>query len=78
MPSTTKIIRRNRTQTVRLPKAAAFPDDVKEVEIIVIGSSRLICPVGHRWDSFFNRETKLSDDFMQQREQGEFEEREPL
>ena len=78
MPTTTKIFKNNRTQAVRLPKAAAFPDDVTDVEIIVIGSSRLICPVGQRWDTFFNRTSKVSDDFMTEREQGEFEERDPL
>ena len=61
---TTKILKSNRTQILRLPKAAAFPDEVTEVEIIVIGSSRLICPVGHRWDSYFNRNSKISDDFF--------------
>ena len=78
MSTMTKLFKSNRTQAVRLPKAAAFPDDVTEVEIIVIGASRLICPVGHRWDTYFNRKTKVSDDFMKKRDQGEFEEREPL
>ena len=78
MPTTTKLFKSNRTQAVRLPKAAAFPDDVTEVEIIVIGSSRLICPVGHRWDTYFDRKSKVSDDFMVERDQGAFEEREPL
>ena len=77
MPTITKLFKSNRTQAVRLPKAAAFPDDVREVEIIVIGSSRLICPVGRRWDTFFDRKSKLSDDFMRERDPGEFEEREP-
>ena len=75
---TTTIFRSNRTQAVRLPKAVAFPGEVSEVEIIAIGSSRLICPVGHRWDTFFGRETKVSDDFLRERDQGTAEEREPL
>ena len=78
MATTTTIFKSNQTQAVRLPKAVAFPDNVKEVEIIVIGASRLICPVGHRWDDFFNRKERVSDDFLLEREQGEFEEREPL
>ena len=78
MPTTTRLFKSNRAQALRLPKAVAFPDDVEEVEIIVVGSSRLICPVGHRWDTFFNRKSKVSDDFMAERDQGEFEEREPL
>ena len=78
MPTTTTIFKSNQTQAVRLPKAVAFPDDVKEVEIVVVGASRLISPVGHRWDSFFERKSRVSDDFMRERDQGEFEEREPL
>lgn len=75
---TTTIFRSNKTQAVRLPKAVAFPGDVSEVEIIPVGSSRLICPVGHRWDTFFGRETKVSDDFLAERSQGAVEDREPL
>lgn len=36
----------NRTQAVRLPKSISFPDDVKHVEIIAVGRSRIITPVG--------------------------------
>ena len=78
MSTVTKLFMNNRTQAVRLPKAAAFPEGVKEVEVVVLGSSRLICPVGHRWDTFFDRPSKVSDDFMREREQGVFDEREPL
>lgn len=52
---TKTIFRSNNSQAARLPKAVAFPGDVNEVEIIAIGSSRLICPVGRRWDTFFGR-----------------------
>ncbi len=75
---TTTIFLSNKTQAVRLPKAVAFPGDVSEVEIIAIGNSRLICPVGHRWDTFFSREAKVSDDFLTVRDQGTAEDREPL
>lgn len=75
---TTTIFLSNKTQAVRLPKAVAFPDGISEVEIIAIGNSRLICPVGHRWDTFFSRDTKVSDDFLADRDQGMVEERDPL
>jgi antitoxin VapB len=78
MATKTKIFLSNKTQAVRLPKAAAFPEGVDEVEITVVGSSRVISPVGRRWDSFFARGTKITDDFLADRDQGEFEEREPL
>jgi antitoxin VapB len=67
----------NRSQAVRLPKAVAFPEGVHQVEIIKIGESRLICPVGKRWDDFFDG-PGVSDDFMSERSQPEAEEREPL
>ena len=78
MPTTTKLFKSNQTQAVRLPKDVAFPDDVREVEIIKIGNSRIISPVGHRWDSYFARGSKISYDFLADREQGTFEEREPM
>jgi antitoxin VapB len=74
----TKIFKSNRTQAVRLPKDVAFPEGVTEVEITKVGNSRVISPVGHRWDSFFADPHKISDDFLTERDQGEFEEREPM
>lgn len=68
----------NRSQAVRLPKAVAFPDDVHQVEIIKIGHSRIISPVGRRWDDLFLHGPRASDDFMNERDQPEAEEREPL
>jgi antitoxin VapB len=78
MPTRTVIFKSNQTQAVRLPKDVAFPDGVREVEIIKVGNSRVISPVGQRWDSFFAAGPHVSDDFLGAREQGEFEDREPL
>ena len=68
----------NRSQAVRLPKAVAFPEGVREVEIIMVGDSRIITPVGRRWDHFFLHGPRVSEDFMNDREQPSLEEREPL
>ena len=68
----------NRSQAVRLPKAVAFPDGVHQVEIIKLGNSRLIVPVGRRWDEFFESGPLASDDFMSERDQLPTQEREPL
>jgi antitoxin VapB len=68
----------NRSQAVRLPKAVAFPDGVHQVEIIRLGNSRLIVPVGRRWDEFFENGPRVSDDFMRERDQPPQQEREPL
>jgi antitoxin VapB len=63
---------------VRLPKAVAFPEGVHQVEIIRLGNSRLIVPVGRRWDEFFENGPRASDDFMRERDQPPAQEREPL
>ena len=68
----------NRSQAVRLPKAVAFPPDVHQVEIIKVGHSRLISPVGKRWDDLFLHGPRATDDFLNERQQPAAEEREPL
>jgi antitoxin VapB len=59
----------NRSQAVRLPKVVAFPEDVHQVEIVKIGYSRVITPVGRRWDDLFLNGPRASDDFMSERHQ---------
>jgi antitoxin VapB len=68
----------NRSQAVRLPKPVAFPAGVHQVEIVKIGQSRLVSPVGHRWDDLFLNGPRATDDFMMDRAQPEPESREPL
>jgi antitoxin VapB len=68
----------NRSQAVRLPKAVAFPADVHQVEIVKLGHSRLISPVGKRWDDLFLNGPHATEDFMSERRQPAAEEREPL
>jgi antitoxin VapB len=62
------LFKSNRSQAVRLPKAVALPDDVKRVNVIAIGRTRIITPAGESWDSWFNGES-VSADFMDDREQ---------
>jgi antitoxin VapB len=68
----------NRSQAVRLPKAVAFPAEVHQVEIIKVGHSRLITPVGTRWEDLFLNGPRATEDFMSERRQPAAEEREPL
>ncbi|MBP0614340.1 type II toxin-antitoxin system VapB family antitoxin [Jiella mangrovi] len=68
----------NRSQAVRLPKAVAFPADVHQVDILKIGRSRVIVPKGQRWDDLFENGPRVSDDFLDVREQPPAEEREPF
>ncbi len=64
----------NKSQAVRLPKAVALPDSVKRVEIIKLGSARLITPVDSVWDTFFDGPA-VTDDFMTERAQPDMQER---
>ena len=57
----------NRTQAVRLPADARFPDSVKKVEVRVVGCERIIAPVESAWDSFFLGTGTVSTDFMKSR-----------
>lgn len=68
----------NRSQAVRLPKEVAFPVGVRQVEIIKRGNTRIITPVGKRWEDFFLNGPRVSDDFMSERIDPPPEEREPL
>lgn len=71
----TTVFLSNRSQAVRLPKAVALPDDVKRVEIIAVGRTRIITPAGESWDSWFDGED-VSADFMTLRDQPLMQERE--
>jgi antitoxin VapB len=68
----------NRSQAARLPKSVVFPDGVHQVEIVKLGHSRLINPVGRRLDDLSLDGPRASDDFMSERRQPDAEEREPL
>ena len=62
------VFKSNKSQAVRLPKAVAFPDHVKRVDIIRQGSGRLIVPAGESWDAFFAG-PRLDEDFLSPRNQ---------
>ncbi|HBU6573779.1 MULTISPECIES: type II toxin-antitoxin system VapB family antitoxin [Enterobacteriaceae] len=64
----TTVFKSNRSQAVRLPKAVALPEDVKHVDIVAVGRTRIITPAGESWDSWFDGESVTSD-FMTAREQ---------
>lgn len=71
----TTVFLSNRSQAVRLPKAVALPEDVKKVEVIAVGRTRIITPAGESWDSWFDGDS-VSADFMNDREQPAVQERE--
>ncbi|CAD5740470.1 TPA: toxin-antitoxin system antitoxin VapB [Escherichia coli] len=71
----TTVFLSNRSQAVRLPKAVALPEDVKKVDVIAVGRTRIITPAGESWDSWFDGD-RVSADFMNDREQPAVQERE--
>ena len=74
--STGSVFVNNRTQAVRLPADTRFPDEVKQVNVRIVGKDRVLSPVDSAWDSFFLSNEHVSDDFMEERASQEQSERE--
>jgi len=74
--STGSVFVNNRTQAVRLPADTRFPDEVKQVNVRVVGKDRVLSPVDSSWDSFFLSKEPVSEDFMEERASQEQSERE--
>ena len=72
------LFKSNRSQAVRLPKPVAFPEGTREVEIVTVGQSRIVTPVGKRWDDLFLTGPRASADFLRERPDDQIEPREPL
>jgi antitoxin VapB len=66
--SISTVFTNNRTQAVRLPSEMRLPAQVKKVDVRARGLERVITPIGHVWDSFFEAESPIvSTDFMRKR-----------
>ena len=68
------VFQSNRSQAVRLPKAVALPEDVKRVDVVVVGRARIITPAGEAWDLWFDGEG-VTADYLAAREQPADQER---
>lgn len=73
----TTVFKSNQSQAVRLPRPVALPDSVKRVDIVKVGNTRIITPVGETWDSWFDG-IDVTDDFMCDRDQPIEQDRETL
>ncbi len=73
----TKVFKSNQSQAVRLPKAVAFSDSVKEVVIVAIGNTRVIAPAEQSWNDWFEA-PPASSDFMEERNQPDPQKREAI
>ncbi len=71
----TRVFKSNKSQAVRLPKAVELPENIKDVEIVAVGTTRIITPAGSSWNEWFEHST-VSSDFMETRSQPEPQERE--
>lgn len=56
------VFKTNKTQAVRVPKALAFPDSVKKVNITQQGESLVITPIKKTWEEFMSS-AGIGDDF---------------
>ncbi len=54
MLACTTLFLSNRSQAVRLPRAVAFGEGVREVVIMEDGPRRIIAPADAAWDDFFD------------------------
>jgi antitoxin VapB len=54
MLTRTSLFLSNGSQAVRLPKAVAFPEGLREVVIVPDGPRRIIAPAEAAWDDFFD------------------------
>ena len=64
----TRVFLNNGTQAVRLSKAVALDDDVRQVTVVAVGRARVIVPVRLSWDSWFDG-AGATPDFLTEREQ---------
>ena len=39
-----------------MPKSVALPDDVKRVDVVAVGRTRILAPAGESWESGFDGE----------------------
>ncbi len=76
--ATGSVFENNRTQAVRLPAGSRFPEDVKRVNVRVVGSDRVLSPIEKTWDSFFLSDETVGDDFLPERAGQAQSEREDL
>ncbi len=64
----TTVFSDSKGQVVRLPADMAFPQGTKTVDIHAVNVTRVVTPVDHLWDAFFDSPS-VSHDFMEDRNQ---------
>ncbi|KZB65095.1 MULTISPECIES: type II toxin-antitoxin system VapB family antitoxin [unclassified Thalassospira] len=64
----TTVFSDSKGQAVRIPAEMAFPQGTKTVAVHSINAARVVTPVDHLWDTFFDSPS-VSLDFMEDRNQ---------
>ncbi len=66
-PIKATVFKSNRSQAVRLPKAVAFPEHVKELRVIREGNGLLLVPADAVWDDFLKEpgiDIRIAEDLV--------------
>ena len=66
---TANIIKTNQQQAIQLSNDVAFPEYIRQVEVIAVGNTRILTPVGERWCVWAQQPSRVSDDCLNDREQ---------
>lgn len=74
---TARLFLNNKSQAVRLPKAAEYSADVHEVSIVRLGNTRIITPLQNTWDAWFAQASEV-DAQIPAREQPPMQQRKVL
>jgi len=70
-----KIIKKDFSQSVQLPKDLQFSEEIKKVFVRKLGKERILTPIENTWDSFFLSKEKVTDDFLPERASQEQQDR---
>jgi antitoxin VapB len=65
----------HKTQAVRIPKAAAFPPEVRRVAIAVVGNTRVLTPIHSSLTEWASSRRAHDPSFLADRDQGAAEDR---
>lgn len=73
---TAKVFENGRSQAVRLPKEYRFTQE--EVVINKVGDVVMLMPKDSKWSGLIQSLDLFTEDFMEEREQGDIQERESI
>jgi len=60
-PMEATVFKSNGCQLVHHPKPIVLPENIKRVDVVAIGDTRIISPAGRSWDSGFDGPSVMAD-----------------